>query len=74
MRQLNVRNAVRAVNAVKKVIHRTSPLFLQKFTAKFTAILPKIYGNGFPTFTQSDINSQKNIKEVVGNWRSGISG
>ena len=57
--QINVRNAVKEVNAVKKIIHHISPHFLQKFTAKFTAFLTKIHCISFPTFTQSDLNSQE---------------
>ena len=35
------------VNAVKKIIQRISPHFLQKITKKFTAFLSKIHGIDF---------------------------
>ena len=40
---------------------------LQKFTAKFTAFLRKIHRICFPTFTESDLNSQEmtNKKDVT---------
>ena len=64
--QNNVRNAVNAVNAVKKkIIHHISPHFLQKFTAKFTAFLTKIHRIWFPKFTQSDLISQEIPKLLV---------
>ena len=45
IRAIKVRNAVKAVNAVKK---NNSP--------HFTAFLTKIHRICFPTFTQSDLN------------------
>ena len=46
----------------EKIIHFISPHFFQKFTAKFTAFLAKIHRICFPTFTQSDLNSQENSR------------
>ena len=47
------------MNAVKKIIHHISLHSLQKITAKFTAFPTKIYRIGFPSFIESDLNSQE---------------
>ena len=48
-----------AVVAVKKTIHLISPYFFQNLTAKFIAFLTKIQRICFPTFIESDLNSQE---------------
>ena len=54
-----VRNAMIAVKAAKKIFQHVLPLFLQKFTANFTAVLTKNYHICCPTLTHSDLISQE---------------
>ena len=49
----------------EKIIHRISPHFLQKITAKFTAFLTKNHRICFPTFTKYDLNSEEISKQYV---------
>ena len=47
----------------EKKFHHISSHFLQKFTAKFTSIITKIHRVCFPTFNQSDLNSDEKLKK-----------